>query len=165
MSPYNFIHQRIIICILIGLFYCSTLTGQDLYKTPSGERYHKASCHMVENVSAKLVDENAIFAAGLTPCKICEPPKINAIQYGISSEDKSVGQGDSVQCKGLTQKGQRCLHKTRLGNGYCYQHTAQNSSTYVPTTPSSHLCGARTKSGGSCQRSVREGLHCYQHGG
>jgi hypothetical protein len=29
----------------------------------------------------------------------------------------------------------------------------------------SHICGARTKSGGSCRRRVVNGRYCYQHGG
>ena len=28
----------------------------------------------------------------------------------------------TVQCKGMTKKGTRCQHMTRIANGYCFQH-------------------------------------------
>lgn len=167
MFYFDHTSRRGILSVLLIFFSIFLLEGQDVYKTPSGERYHKASCRMVENVSSKLVNEADIAAAGLTPCKICKPPLISVIQYGRSPEDKSVGEGAAIQCKGTTQQGKQCQHTTKLGNGYCYQHTAQNSNSYTPPvdTPSSHPCGARTQSGGACKRSVRVGVYCYQHGG
>lgn len=73
---------------------------------------------MVENVSEKITLEQAI-KSGLEPCKICRP---GAGQLNLSSDNKAVGQNVSVQCKGITKKGTRCLHKTHIANGYCYQH-------------------------------------------
>ncbi len=40
--------------LLISLLFCVFyIHGQDLYKTPSGEKYHLGSCRMVKNVSKK----------------------------------------------------------------------------------------------------------------
>lgn len=145
--------------------------AQDVYKTPSGARYHLSSCRMVENVSSKLVGLDAINASKLTPCKICKPPAKSNLQKQLTSQDKSVGTSKSVQCKGITQKGKRCKHQTRLANGYCFQHTKQNSSRAISsknksknskksTTPT---CGAKTQSGKRCRRKVKGGGYCYQH--
>ena len=95
--------------------------GQKVYKTPSGKAYHLSSCRMVENVSKELLGKDAIIKHKLNPCKICKPPVQN---FTISnSNNKAVGKTNkSLQCKGITQKGNRCKHKTKLANGYCYQH-------------------------------------------
>lgn len=112
------------------IFLSFSIKGQDVYKTPSGKKYHLSSCRMVENVSKKLVGESA-----------------------------------SVQCKGNTQKGTRCKHKTRLANGYCYQHTKQNSSSNykISKSNSTSACGAKNKSGGYCKRKVKGSGYCHQH--
>ena len=140
------------------------LSAQNIYKTPSGTKYHLSSCRMVENVSKKLVDDDK--DRKLTPCKICKPPSRSNLASGNSFNNKAVGESTSVRCKGYTKKGNRCKHKTRLANGYCYQHTNQNSSsraTMNTSVSTSSRCGARNKSGGYCKRKVKGGGRCYQH--
>jgi hypothetical protein len=157
----------------LALFLCILFLpfagkGQDVYKTPSGKKYHLSSCRMVENVSKKLVDGAAASRYHLTPCKICKPPQPSRLQASYSTANKAVGTSQSVQCKGRTQKGTRCKHETTLANAYCYQHTAQNSSARTApvrsTTTVSSACGARNKSGGYCKRKVKGGGRCWQHG-
>jgi hypothetical protein len=154
----------------IFLFLISlNIQAQDVYKTPSGKRYHLSSCRMVENVSSKLVGLEIISASKLTPCKICKPPPKSQLQNQLTAEDKSVGTSTSVRCKGYTKKGTRCKHKTKLANGYCFQHTKQNSSTKTTsqnssnTTNVSSRCRGKTKSGSRCKRKVKNGNYCYQH--
>lgn len=96
--------------------------GQIVYKTPSGTKYHLGSCRMVENVSKKLANAEDIAKYHLTPCKICKPPNLTALSTDLSFTNKAVGESESVQCKGKTKKGTRCKHKTKIANGYCYQH-------------------------------------------
>jgi len=142
--------------------------GQDLYKTPSGEKYHLSSCRMVVNVSKKLVNEDDIGKYNLQPCKICKPPVKQSLVNNYSAKNKAAGESTSVQCQGYTKAGTRCEHKTSIANGYCYQHTSQfkseplNNSIRIQSVASS-ICGAKTKSGGSCQRKVANGGRCYQH--
>ncbi len=137
--------------------------AQSFYKTPSGNKFHTATCRMVENVSTK-VNKQEINSIGLSPCKICKPAFL-----GISNsfQNKAVGKSDSIRCKGYTKKGTRCKHKTRLANGYCYQHTKRGytlSKLYLKSTNTySSICGGRTKSGSSCRRKVKGGGRCYQH--
>ncbi|MGH1385773.1 DUF5763 domain-containing protein [Kordia sp.] len=142
--------------------------AQDVYKTPSGVRYHLSSCKMVENVSSKLSGVAEIDTYRLTPCKICKPPSKNKLKKGNAFSDKSVGKSKSVQCKGITQKGKRCKHQTHLANGYCFQHTKQNSSPIPPKrdstkTSTTSQCRGKTKSGKRCKRKVKNGNYCYQH--
>ncbi len=92
--------------------------AQQVYKTPSGKKYHLASCHMVKNVSEKLSLEEAT-ELGLEPCKICKP-EVGATK--TPAPNKAQGQHTTSQCKGLTKSGTRCKHKTSIANGYCYQH-------------------------------------------
>jgi hypothetical protein len=94
------------------------VSGQDIYKTPSGKKYHLKDCSTVKNVSEKITLEQAV-KIGLEPCKVCHPPGAAL----SSSQNKAQGQTtQSVQCKVITKKGTRCLHKTHIGNGYCFQH-------------------------------------------
>lgn len=163
--------------LIACLFYCFTLSGQHYYKTPSGKKYHRESCRMVETVSS-AVDGDKIARLGLEPCKICKPPaNVRQGLVAASGTSKAVGTSSSVQCQGKTNAGYRCKHKTRNANGYCYQHVEQyngyakppqssnststsnssSSSTYVGT------CGAKTASGSPCKRKVQGGGRCYQH--
>ncbi len=170
---------QVVYALFLLLFSSSKVFSQSVYKTPSGEKYHLASCRMVENVSAKLVGKDDISYHGLTPCSFCKPPAKNKIITKLGLVGKAVGESISVRCNGYTQKGTRCKHKTRLANVYCYQHTKQNSgSSYqIQSTPnyfnsgSSHnlnsttssRCGAKNKTGGHCKRKVKGGGRCYQH--
>jgi len=95
-----------------------TLKAQAVYKTPSGAKYHLATCRMVKNVSEQITVAEA-RESGLQPCKICKPANIYS---ATSSSNKAQGQATSVQCKGITKSGTRCKHMTRIANGYCFQH-------------------------------------------
>lgn len=106
------------ILFILGIF----CPAQTVYKTPSGKKYHLFNCKMVENTSSSL---NIIEATkiGLEPCKICNPPLPRNI-YGIASvpSKKTNGINKGNQCLGITKKGTRCKHYTKIGNDYCYQH-------------------------------------------
>ncbi len=115
-----FTSLRKIIFIIILLSSYSITLSQDVYKTPSGAKYHLAACRMVENVSQKIRIEQAV-KLGLEACKICKPQAVTA-NYIISGSKTANGQASTVQCKGQTQKGTRCRHMTRIANGYCFQH-------------------------------------------
>jgi len=105
--------------VLFLLLLPLSLKSQAVYKTPSGAKYHLATCRMVKNVSEEIATATAI-ELGLEPCKICKPANI----YGGNSPGvkKPQGQNETVQCKGKTKAGNRCRHMTRIGNGYCFQH-------------------------------------------
>ncbi|MCX6319569.1 MAG: hypothetical protein NTW29_19990 [Bacteroidetes bacterium] len=105
--------------ILIVILLALPAKAQTVYKTPSGEKYHLATCHMVKNTSEKISLEQAI-ALGLGPCKFCGPPIPSA---SAVPEKKPQGQlPATVQCRGYTKAGTRCKHFTRIGNGFCFQH-------------------------------------------
>jgi hypothetical protein len=106
---------RIVALLLLSF----SLKAQSVYKTPSGEKYHLATCRMVKNVSEKITVGEA-KTLGLQPCKICNP--VNIYISG-TSPNKAQGQATTtVQCKGFTRSGTRCKHMTRIANGYCFQH-------------------------------------------
>lgn len=106
---------------LLNLLLLISFTGkgQDVYKTPSGKKYHLASCRMVNNISEKISVNHAV-ELGLTPCKICNPSTIGNAANFISKIPK--GESNTVQCKGITKAGTRCRHMTAIANGYCFQH-------------------------------------------
>lgn len=104
--------------IIILLFLSASAKAQDVYKTPSGAKYHKADCRMVKNVSEKVTLQEAI-KLGLTPCKICNPAFIAG---AIEKPKITQGESKTVQCSGFTKAGNRCRHMTAIGNGYCFQH-------------------------------------------
>jgi hypothetical protein len=95
------------------------LNAQDIYKTPSGAKYHLAGCRTVKNVSEKITLEQA-RKLGLEPCKVCHP---TSIAMPLAAQpNKAKGEGETVQCRGMTKSGTRCRHKTKIANGYCFQH-------------------------------------------
>ena len=106
------------ILFLLVLLFSVSVKAQSVYKTPSGKKYHLASCHTVKNVSEEITVAKA-KELGLEPCKVCKPETM----YGAApSTNKAQGQSETVQCKGLTKAGTRCKHMTRIANGYCFQH-------------------------------------------
>lgn len=96
-----------------------SVKSQNVYKTPSGAKYHLASCRMVNNVSQVMTIVNAV-EIGLEPCKICKPP-VNTSSY-LVSQKRAKGESTTVQCNGTTKAGNRCKHRTSIANGYCFQH-------------------------------------------
>lgn len=113
--------RALLIFFIIATFL--NAKAQKVYKTPSGSKYHLATCRMVDNVSTSLTIESAL-EMGLAPCKVCKPPIVQALS--ASQLDKSNGTSKkTVQCKGYTKSGTRCKHMTSIGNGYCFQHKPQ----------------------------------------
>jgi uncharacterized lipoprotein NlpE involved in copper resistance len=110
----------LILLLLLG----ANNKAQDVYKTPSGAKYHLASCHMAKNVSEKITRSKAVDL-GLQPCSICKPRTESA--QGLLSTKKAQGQDETVQCRGVTKSGTRCRHRTRIANGYCFQHNPDKS--------------------------------------
>ncbi|SHG88437.1 hypothetical protein SAMN05443549_10822 [Flavobacterium fluvii] len=108
-------YLKIICFLLISL----NAKSQNVYKTPSGAKYHMATCRMVNNVSQEMTLTDAV-AIGLAPCKICKPPIIES-SY-TTSPKKAKGESKTVQCMGTTKAGNRCKHMTNIANGYCFQH-------------------------------------------
>lgn len=108
--------------LILGLSFLvfQESAAQWVYKTPSGAKYHTDKCHTVKNVSDRLSLTDALKKR-LEPCKICKPPVGIASSYGTGNKTTG-GQGQTVQCTGLTKAGTRCKHKTSIGNGYCFQH-------------------------------------------
>ena len=104
--------------ILFLLLFSVSVKAQNVYKTPSGAKYHLASCRMVKNVSEKISLDQAA-KLGLTPCKICSP---GIISNSVMAPKSTQGQSGTVQCSGYTKAGNRCKHMTSIGNGYCYQY-------------------------------------------
>lgn len=112
---------------LISILLCLALhlEGQTVYRTPSGAKFHLASCRMVKNVSSGLTIHEAL-EIGLQPCKICNPVTVSSV-YGIVSKPKKThGVNKGNQCLGITKAGARCRHYTRIGNDYCFQHGPKN---------------------------------------
>ncbi|WP_409149725.1 DUF5763 domain-containing protein [Sphingobacterium sp. BS-2] len=114
------------------LFVLSTfcLSAQTVYKTPSGSKYHTATCRYVKNVSNALSIADA-QKMGLSACSQCNPGQTKARGFvgqttqsglGIKPGEAQGAVSRSVQCKGTTKKGTRCKHMTRNANGYCHQH-------------------------------------------
>ena len=120
--------MRILVTILF-LFSVFSVSAQKVYRTPSGEKYHTATCRYVKNVSNGLDIKDAIDM-GLTACSQCNPNRKATIRntstsssgLGIKSGEAQGSRIESVQCKGTTKQGLRCKHKTKNVNGYCHQH-------------------------------------------
>lgn len=105
------------------IFWLLTISAnaQKVFKTPSGKKYHTATCSSVKNVSEEITINQA-EQLGLTPCKICRPDLYSQSQPIVQ---KAQGQDKGVRCKGFTKKGLPCKNYTKIANGYCYHHQPQ----------------------------------------
>ncbi len=110
-------YTKWLICFLLFSLSSNPAIAQNVYKTPSGAKYHLGNCSYVKNVSQEITLSQAA-ELGLGPCKVCKPKQITS--NGIVNNPR--GEGITVQCKGITKKGTRCKHMTSIGNGYCFQH-------------------------------------------
>ena len=108
-----------ILHLLCFLIFSITAQSQTVYKTPSGVKYHLASCRMVTNVSQAISISKAL-EMGLTPCKICKPPMVQKANNFVQKSTK--GESNTVQCKAKTKAGARFKRRTSIGNGFCFQH-------------------------------------------
>jgi hypothetical protein len=111
--------MRLLVVLLILFASPASLHAQTVYKTPSGKKYHLASCHMVKNVSEALEVKKAV-EIGLEPCQICRPATIRSSTIVINKPQGETKK--TKQCLGYTKAGSRCRHMTNIGNGYCFQH-------------------------------------------
>ena len=93
-----------IFLFIIGAFFSVNVYSQTVFKTPSGAKYHLATCRMVKNLSKEISASNAI-KLGLTACKICNPQNIYA--GAATPPQKAQGEANTVQCNGLTKSGTR----------------------------------------------------------
>ena len=104
--------------ILLLLLLSVSAKAQSVYKTPSGAKFHLATCRMVNNVSKQISISEAV-TMGLAPRKICKPL---ASSQNLLPITKAKGENIMVQCSGITKAGSRCLHRTSIANHYCFQH-------------------------------------------
>lgn len=118
--------MRQIIYIISFLLLSVNSFAQTVYKTPSGEKYHTATCRYVKNVSTAM-DISEARSRGLSACKQCNPRQNTSTssysneRLGIKSNEAQ-GTEKAVQCNGRTKAGKRCSRMTRNKNGYCFQH-------------------------------------------
>ncbi|MEO8770195.1 MAG: hypothetical protein ABI402_08925 [Ferruginibacter sp.] len=111
--------MKLFLLLITTSFFYNCGFSQTVFKTPSGAKYHLATCRMVKNVSQEITIAEA-RELGLTPCKICNPENIYAANEQVNH--KAQGEDKGVQCSGRTKSGARCKHMTKIGNGYCFQH-------------------------------------------
>ena len=113
----------ILVCLQVSA------SGQTVYRTPTGKKYHTAECRSVKNVSHSLSLREA-KSLGLEACKFClstvgkiSSTKRLSLVGTKSATKKPAGTDKGNQCRGTTKKGTRCRHYTRIGNDFCFQHT------------------------------------------
>ena len=106
--------------LTVFLLLAFTSHSQYVYKTKTGEKYHKENCRYLNYSKAKITLEDAVKKWGLDACKVCKPPRLNG--QSITVKRSSGNNCTTVQCKGTTQKGFRCKNRTRNCIGYCHHH-------------------------------------------
>jgi hypothetical protein len=115
------LHIRLCLIICFSLVATIGSLGQNVYVTKTGDKYHKDGCRYLAKSKISIEFETAV-KNGYSACSICKPQaratKIQNVQ-GQTIPAKSEG---SVQCQGMTKKGDRCSRMTKEANGRCFQH-------------------------------------------
>lgn len=109
---------------LLFAFICQHSAAQVVYITPSGNKYHTATCRYVKNVSNKLTLAE-VNKQGLTACSQCIKKtdiKLQGITLGIKPGEAKGTNKQSHQCRAMTKAKQRCKRTTKNVNGFCFQH-------------------------------------------
>lgn len=114
--------HRLIILSIILTFFSVISFAQSVYKTPSGDKYHLTTCKHVNNVALRMTVDEAINKYHLSPCKKCKPPVPKNAIFLHSGKNKAVGACEATRCKGKTKEQLRCKRRTKLCNGFCFQH-------------------------------------------
>lgn len=96
----------ICLCVLLLGLGSTRASGQTVYASDKGEKYHTADC----NLSGDARDMRLATAkkGGKKPCAVCKPED--------HFKDKT------VRCTGKTADGTRCKRMTASKGGKCYQH-------------------------------------------
>ena len=120
-----------VILLILSITFVSTISGQEVYTTKTGEKYHKTTCRYLKSSKYK-VDLKKAIELGYEACKVCKPPIIDkksinkasslAGSNNANSKTKSSKKSIATQCTGKTKAGNRCKRKTKKANGRCYQH-------------------------------------------
>lgn len=113
------------LCLLIWLIAWLPDQAQTVYKTPSGKKYHIATCRSVKNMSEEISLEEAL-KAGLERCKICKAKLAKAYATPLQKVQRTT---TGVQCKGLTKSGSRC--NTLLNRKRILFSASANAMIYV----------------------------------
>lgn len=115
---------------LLLIFFTIPLIAQTVYRTPSGTKFHTATCRSIKNVSSQI-NRNEAYEIGLSPCSICKPntsyvTKSNSFlgnnPKGIQADELRGSTQNAKQCTSKTKKGLRCKNTTKNKNGRCHKH-------------------------------------------
>lgn len=126
-----FLNQVAILLIFLSSVACAS--GQVVYVTRTGAKYHRGDCRYLH--SSKIETKLADAKANYTACCVCKPPtEIKVMQKGDTVSVQATPNNSrhtpssnnkasvSQQCEGLTKAGLRCKRVTTNGNGKCWQH-------------------------------------------
>ena len=113
--------------VAIMVLHFGNISGQTVYITKTGEKYHEHGCRYLKKSSISLDLSDAI-KRGYNPCGICKPPatSTSTTNKHYTPEDKSSKTSSdetlSQQCGAKTKAGSRCKRMTKSSNGFCWQH-------------------------------------------
>ncbi len=120
--------MRLSFAVILFFAFIAVSNTQTVYKTPSGTKYHTATCSYVKNVSNSLSVTEA-RRQGLGPCSRCSPDSPSYRNSSTTRPGLGIKQGEAqgkmqyaVRCKAYTKAGARCKRQTKNVNGYCFQH-------------------------------------------
>jgi hypothetical protein len=82
------------------------VSGQRVYITHEGDKYHTADCRYSKEANAVSLQQAK--ASGKTACGICKP--------NSKTGDKQ------MRCSAKTKEGKQCQRMTSSASGKCYQH-------------------------------------------
>ena len=119
---------KIFLGIIFLILYTTNCTGQTVYVTKTGKKYHKSTCRFLK-YSKKETTIKKAKELGFLACKICKPTiKNTSSKSSLSSNKKkqdtknTTRKVTATQCTVKTESRRRCKRKTKNSNGRCYQH-------------------------------------------
>lgn len=118
--------KYLILLSLSLVLFTSFLSGQTVYITNTGEKYHSSGCKYLRKSKVPIELSDAL-AQGYAACKVCRPVQVTKSSKEETNKPEGQGvkqatEGASSQCTATTKSGTRCKRMTKSSNGKCWQH-------------------------------------------
>lgn len=91
----------LVLVVALGLTALAASGDTEVYRTPSGTKYHTESCSSLKGAGEAVTLEEAV-KAGLEPCSKCNPPTLTASTTAAAPVSVDASAGTAAARSGIS---------------------------------------------------------------